>query len=253
MATNRPLRKLTNVKLDEISFVSRGDNPDANVLLLKMKPEETSNQKGEGTMTPEEIAALKKAKDDADAQVANLTKSVTDITKENETLKAMSAEDKKKMDAMIAEKDKMKKEEDVLKGLPEYIQKELTANRERISKMEDDNLTREYVTKAADAPLVGKADEVGSLLKSIAKSDPAAADKVLALLKTANERIKEGDLLKEKGKGEVDGEAASAYDKIVAKAADLRKTCPELTVAQAFSKVYDAETDLRKEYEAERK
>lgn len=237
-------RKLRSVKLDEISFVGKGDNPEAHVLLLKIKPEDESNDKGENKMTPEEIAALKKAKEDSDAAVATLTKEV-------ETLKACAADDKKKMEELAAAKLKKEEETDVLKGLPEAIVKEIQDNRERISKMEDEASTREYVAKAAEVTLIGKADEVGDILKSIAKHSTDLAGKVFDLFKTASARIKEGDLLKEIGKN-TDSGSASAYDKIVAKAAELRKSHPELTEAKAFTKVYDEDTDLRAAYLKER-
>jgi hypothetical protein len=89
-------------------------------------------------------------------------------------------------------------------------------------------------------------------LKTIAKHDPKAAGQVLDLFKTANARISEGDLLKEKGDNTNTG-SATAYDKLVAKAADLRKSNPALSDAQAFTKAYDTEHDLRAQYEDERK
>ena len=237
-------RKLRSVKLDEISFVGKGDNPEAHVLLLKIKPEDESNDKGDNEMTPEEIAALQKAKEDADAVIVELTK-------ECETLKASAADEKKKMEALEAAKLKKEEETDILKGLPEAIVKEIQDNRERISKMEDEASTREYVAKAAEVTLIGKADEVGDLLKSIAKHDPTAAAKVLDLFKTASARIKEGDLLKEVGKN-ADTSSTSACDKIIAKAAELRKAHPELTEAKAFTKVYDEDAELRAAYLKER-
>jgi ABC-type thiamine transport system substrate-binding protein len=118
--------------------------------------------------------------------------------------------------------------------------------------MEDDNLTREFVAKAAEVNLVGKADEVGDMLKAIAKTDSALADKVMGILKTAHARIQESGLFTEIGKENPSGAVTSAYDKIVAKAAELRKTSPALTEAQAFTKVYDSDSELREQYLKER-
>jgi hypothetical protein len=250
------INRLRKVVLNEISFVGKGDNPEAHVMLLKIKSEDELNkQKGDETMTPEEIAALKKAKEDAEVQVATLTKSVADLTTENETLKACSAEDKKKMDAMAAEA-KVKKdaegEDPIFKGMPEAAVALIKEQRADIEKMKDNELTREYVSKAAEVALVGKADVIGDILKGIAKHSTDLAGKVFDLFKTADARIKEGDLLKESGDSKNDG-VATAYDKIVAKAVELKKTCPELSQAQAFTKVYNTDADLRKQYEDERK
>jgi len=243
-------RKLRNVKLDEISFVGKGDNPEANVLLLKMKSEE-DNPKGDCEMTPEEIAALKKAKEEADAKVAELTKQAETLATEKAASEKALSDKEKEFEEMKA-KNVKKEDEDVLKGLPESIVKEIQDNRERISKMEDEAATREYVAKAAEVVLVGKADAIGDLLKSIAKHDSKLAAQVFDLFKTADARIKEGDLLKEAGSSSSDTTGTSAYDKIVAKAAELRKSSPELSEAKAFTKVYDSDAELRTAYLKER-
>jgi hypothetical protein len=348
------INRLRNVKLNEISFVGKGDNPEAHVLLLKIKADPkgasivalgkeykggkqddvlkkwltdnatlvskddgdavtfadiqadkdlrdkvwqmcytledslssivhddtvtdktamisqsidqfkaaiTAITKGEEDMP---LVKMTKERDEALEKNVTLTKTVTDLTTEVETLKAMSAEDKKKMKDMEDAKDggaddteegpdgKKIKKSDIMKSLPESIQKEMKENREAIAKMQDNERTREYVGKAASCLLVGPADSVGDLLKTIAKHDPATADKVLELFKTANERIKEGDLLKETGKDAGDT-GATAHDKIMAKAQVLKKTRPELSIEKAYTEVFDTDTDLRKQYEDERK
>lgn len=332
-------RKLTDVVLNEISFVGKGDNPEAHVLLLKMKKSgglknypkimkdekiqsetllkwlqdnktligkdencaETFNEiiqdrdlrervwelcwtledslgsimrddtvtdktamisqsidqfkaaitaitKGD-IMTEEEIAALKKAKEEVEAALKEEQNKGAALAKELDVLKAAPAAGE--TCKTCGQKMPVKKEDEIEKGLPESIRKELEDNRARITKMEEDNLTREYVGKAVEVALIGKADDVGDILKSIAKADPALADKVFNLFKTADARIKEGDLLKEKGEEHGDG-AATAYDKIVAKAVELKKTSPELSDAQAFTKVYVTDTELREAYMKER-
>jgi uncharacterized coiled-coil DUF342 family protein len=254
----RQKSKLSAVKLDEISFVGKGDNPEAHVLLLKIKPDENeSNNKGDDEMTPEEIATLKKAKDDADAKVAELTKQVADLVEKaskcpecgsalDETTKACTKKGCGK------EVKKEVEEEDIYKGIPEAFVKKMKEDSATIAKMQDNELTREFVAKAADVALIGKADELGDVLKSVAKHDSALADKIMGIFKTANERIAAGDLLKEHGKQDSGDGVVSAYDKIVAKAAELRKSHPELSDAQAFTKVYDEDSELRTEYLAAR-
>lgn len=334
------INRLRSVKLDEISFVGKGDNPEANILLLKMKSDEkgfgivalgkeckgkaqldvlkkwladnptlvvkedgdaltfaevqdnrelrekvwnmcwtledslgsimrddtvtdktamiatsidqfkaaiTAITKGEPIMSVE----LKKQLDEAQAKVTALEKQVEDVTKENETLKADCSAKDKKVEEMAAQMKKEEGEDPIYKGLPEAVVKELKDGKERIAKMEDNELTRTYVAKAAEVVLVGKADEIGDLLKKIAKTDSASADKVFELFKTANARIQEGNLLKESGDNTNTG-VATAYEKIVAKAAELRKSHPEMTEAKAFTKVYDEEHELRAQYEEER-
>lgn len=328
-------RRLRSVKLDEISFVGKGDNPEAHVLLLKVKKDPTESSistcpkiykddngkvelltkwfKNSKVFKEDEAATFNELIQDRnlrdriwnlvwtleeslgsiirDSSVADKTAmiqqsidqfktAVTDIAKGDssmdEKLKKeledkIAALEKEKADLIVeketlekacSEKDKaldeakakgVKKEEgDVYKGLPEAVVKEIESNRARIAKMEDDNLTREYVSKAAEVTLVGKADDLGDMLKTVAKHDASLADKFLGILKIAQARIKEGGLLQEVGKESGDSSATSAYDKIIAKAAELRKATPALTEAQAFTKVYDSDSDLREQYLKER-
>lgn len=239
-------RRLRSVKLDEISFVGKGDNPEAHVLLLKVKqdqPEVNNDKKGDSNMD-------EKLKKELEDKIAALEKEKADLILEKETLEKACSEKDKALDEAKAKG--VKKEEDIYKGLPEAVLKEMEDNRARIAKMEDDNITREYVAKAAEVTLVGKADEIGDMLKTVAKIDAALADKILTVFKTAQARIKEGNLLKEVGKETGGDSGTSAYDKIIAKAAELRKATPALTEAQAFTKVYDSDADLREQYLKER-
>lgn len=330
-------RRLRSVKLDEISFVGKGDNPEAHVLLLKMKKDPTevsiskcpkvydndeskeellikwfnnskifkedealsfneilqdrslrdkiwdlvwmleeslgsiirdSSLADKTGMIQESIDQFKgavteiakgetnmdvKLKKEMDDKIAKLEEEKAQLVKEKEALeKACSEKDKALEEAKTKVVAKEKEEEDIYKGLPEAVVKEIESNRARIAKMEDDNLTREYVGKAAEVSLVGKSDEIGDILKSIAKSAPAMADKVLDIFKTCQARLKEGGLLKEFGKEDNSGSETSAYEKIVAKAAELRKSNPALSEAQAFTKVYDADSALREQYNKER-
>lgn len=332
-------QRLSNVSLDEISFVGKGDNPEAHIILMKGKPEVhplhkltktdpteakdkllkewfesgfrlekdaltfqqiqdnkeikdkvwqmvwtledsissimcdedvadkatmiqqsvdefktaiTPITKGEKDMSVE----LKKAQDElkaAQEQVATLTKSVEDITKENETLKADCAAKDKKAEEMAAQMKKEDGEDPIYKGLPEAVVKKMKDDSARIEKMEDDNLNREYISKAAAVELVGKAEEIGPMLKTIAKTDPTLADKLFGILKTADARIKEGDLLKEKGAGGGGGEV-TAYDKLQKKAQEYKAANSGVTIEKAFTIVFDAaeNADLRKQYNAER-
>lgn len=333
------INRLRGVRLNEISFVGKGDNPEANVLLLKMKQEPdasivhagkeckgkkqeaalkkwleenaglvkkddgdaltfediqndkmlrdqvwgmcwtledslgsilrddsvtdktamiqqsidqfkaaiTAITKGEKTMDVE----LKKAQDELKAEqekTAALEKQVETVTKENEALKASVAG----KDEEIAKLKKPEGEDDIYKGLPEGVVKKMKEDSATIAKMQDNELTREYVGKAASVSLVGPTDTVGDLLKSIAKTDPALADKVYEIFKTANERIKEGDLLKESGKDDKGATGTTAHEKILAKAEELRKSRPELTIEKAYTEIFDTDAELRKQYETER-
>jgi hypothetical protein len=218
-----------------------------------MKQDETdvnNDTKGDSNMDEklkkeleDKITALEKEKADLIQEKADFEKAADAKAKELE----MKLEEEK------AKGVKKEADEDVYKGLPEAIVKEIQSNRERIAKMEDESITREYVAKAAEVGLVGKADELGDMLKTVAKTDATLADKILDVFKTAQARIKESGLLGEIGKEDHSATGATAYDKIVAKAVELRKSNPALTDAQAFTKVYDSDSDLRVAYLKERK
>lgn len=326
--------RLRSVKLDEISFVGKGDNPEAHVLLLKMKKDpsvsfvklgkEYKNQElynsllktwladnsqlvtkedGEActfddimqdkalreqvwnlcwtledslssiihddtvadktamiqqsidqfkaaitaiTKGEPDMPELKKAKEDlakAQETIAALEKEKGVLTEEVTSLKAACSDKDKKMDEMK----KSSEEDPIFKGMPDAAVALIKEQRADIEKMKDENLTREYIGKAAAVDLIGPAAEIGPLLKTIAKHDSGSADKVFELFKTAQTRIAEGDLLKEKGtSGETSGN--TALDMLNKKAEEYVKEHPEVSKAKAFTIVYDTEHDLRKQY-----
>ena len=331
--TTVPKASLSNVKLDEISFVGKGDNPGAHVLLLKIKKDgivalgkeyqgedkaslltkwlkdfrKDDAQTFEQIIQNEELRdevwnmvwtledsigsimrdgsvtdktamlqqtieqfknaiseitkggtenmpeKLKKELEEAGVKVTELEKTNADLIKENETLKAATGTTEDGTCKTCGAKTKKEAEIDK-SALPEAVRKHLEDleksnkdNAEAIAKMLDDGLTREYLAKAAEVGNIGKADEIGSILKDIAKIKPELADKIHGLLKTADARIQEGGLLTEVGKVKT-GDNATAYDQMMAKATELKKTKPELSIQKAFTIVYDSEHELRKQH-----
>jgi hypothetical protein len=338
--TKGPTHKLSGVQLNEISLVGAGDNPEAHVLLLKIKADDGKNAVtsfSKAYKGGKQDAALKKWFDGAGAilkdamtfqqiidnqeikskvwtLVYTLEDSISSIMNDSDvTDKAsmiqqsvdefkaaitpiakggveMPAELKKQLEATEAKVLKLegektaletevaslkaapkvgekcptcgatstKKSDDIDKSqLSEAVLKRLDAQDAEIEKNRKENevlkeaeLSREYIAKGVEVAAVGAGDEIGTLLKSIAKLDSTLAGKVFDVLKSADAKIRTGGLFIEIGK-ESGTEGAKAYDKIVAKAAELRKTCPELSDAQAFTKVYDTDHELRKQHIAE--
>jgi hypothetical protein len=319
---------IRNVKLDEVSFVGKGDNPEAHIILLKKKPEvhplhkeskdtpvdnllkqwfETGFRLEKDALTFQQIqdnreikdkvwgmvwtledsissimcdddvadkaamiqqsvdefkaaitpitkgeqdmnVELKKAQDDLAAAQVELTKAQEEMA----TLKAACASKDEEAEKLKTQMKKEEGEDPIYKGLPEAVVAIMKSDRERISKMEDENLNREYISKAAAVEHVGSAVEIGPLLKTIAKFDTATADKVFDLLKTADARIKEGDLLKEHGKEDVEA-GNTPLAKLNKKATDYKAAHPEVSFEKAFTIVFDApeNDDLRKQYSNE--
>jgi len=99
-------------------------------------------------------------------------------------------------------------EEDIFKGLPEAVAKmlqeqnvKLADANEKIAKMRDESETKIFIAKAAEltSNLGVVAEEFGPVLKSINAANPELAAKVEAVLKTANETVKKGNLFTEIG------------------------------------------------------
>lgn len=107
----------------------------------------------------------------------------------------------------------------------------------------------EFSKRAEPLTTIGKSDEVGALLLDINKFDPKLADRVEVVLKAAHEKIAKGDLLKEHGKNAIGFSKAS--EGIAAKAAELMKADPKLTIEKARTLVRKNNPDLAKMEEEE--
>lgn len=98
--------------------------------------------------------------------------------------------------------------EDIYKGLPESVAKmlkdqndQIKSANEQIAKMRDESDNKVYIAKAADltSNLGVKAEEFGPVLKAVNDANPELAQKIEAVIKAANEAVKQGDLFKEVG------------------------------------------------------
>lgn len=162
---------------------------------------------------------------------------------------AKSADDREK----AMEEDKKKKEEDMKKNLsPDLVAKLARMDgmeAQLVALQKKEELTA-FVAKAADIGLPGK----GEVLQKAYGGDKAALDDLCSMLKAAVAQVQAAGLFREFGSsvGKSD-ENATAYDKIMAKAEDLRKQDPKLTVAKAFEKAYTdpANVELVKQHKEE--
>jgi hypothetical protein len=98
--------------------------------------------------------------------------------------------------------------EEIYKGLPESVAKmlkdqnnQIKLANEQIAKMRDESDNKIYIAKAADltSNLGVKAEEFGPVLKAVNDANPELAQKIEAVIKAANEAVKQGDLFKEVG------------------------------------------------------
>jgi hypothetical protein len=123
--------------------------------------------------------------------------------------------------------------------LPEHIRKQLAEAdelRKRVAALEDKDATDAISKRLADIGIA--ADQVETVKKAYT-GDKGAVDKLIDLVKAAYAQVKAAGLFKEIGDGRDNGgKSNSAYDELVVKADELRKTETSLTKEQAFAKVY---------------
>lgn len=223
----------------------------------------------EDSMTPEQIAEL--VTKSVTEAVAKATKDSTDRVAKLELdlqferlpqahkdfCKAMSADDKKKfMDKKTEDRDAdCKKAADAAAGDPvvKALSTENVELKKRLSDLEDANT---LAICKADAKNLGMTDaDAGEVLMKSRRGDAEAIKKVEAhmasLIKQRDEIAKTGKVFKEFGSSQ--GGSTTAYDQIVAKAAELRKADSKLTEAQAFDKAYNdpANMTLREQHKSE--
>ena len=202
----------------------------------------TKTQKG-GKENMNELQKAQEALAKAQAEVDTLTKQVETLTKEKEELVKQ-----------IPVASSVIKMED----LPEPVRKQMEDQQAQIKKQADDleilkeaGVTTECITKAAEIGFISaEGVVVHEVLKDIKKASSATFEKVFTLLKAADARIKESGLFKENGKASSNS-GATAHEMIVAKAKELKKTCPELSDAQAYDRIYKSDDDLRNQYISE--
>lgn len=223
-------------------------------------------QMGGAQVTPEEAQKAEEAKKAAEAAA---TKKAEDLTPEERVAKA-EADAKAALDRATkaeAERDEAvakaagKSEPEIafekaLGTLPEPIQKAITDLQDRVEKAEkvatterDARVSGEYLTKAADFDALPTTPEaMAKTLRAVDEHlDPAVAKELQQLLASANTVAKRSVLSEHGGSGR----ATSALEGLNTEAAEIRKSDPKLTPAQAFNKAIDTKPELAAAYEAE--
>jgi len=159
---------------------------------------------------------------------------------------------------------------DLLKGMPDelraLVQKALSeaevAKREAAeakaqARIEKDARELQDFAKRAEtefASLPGTALEKGAVLKGLYSGQPLAkeeADKVVALLKAADELARSGQVFGELGRSTPLAEASGAYGKIEALAKEVVAKGGAKTLAEAIAQVAQQQPALYQEYRAE--
>lgn len=261
-------------RIDRVSFVDKGDNPGAAVVVWKRaRTEKRIEHEGDKWVVYDMGGKVMGEHDSEDAArrhlmaiEANKNEKIGLFQKLAQLL-GLSDEDVEtpQTGSALVEKPVEKKEEQptpdaVTKAEVEALQKrvadaEKQANdaEARIQKMELEKRTEAFVTKAAAwKHLPIKAADFGPLLRKIA--DAVTAEEITELervLQAADETARVGRIFDEIGHGG-DGES-SANAKVARLVDEIRKANPKLSDVEARVQVYEQQPALLDEVEAEDK
>lgn len=281
MTTPKKKYRLSSMTYDEVSLVPAGDNPTAEVVLMKADPSHkyTDSDEDVSTLRPNddqkesnmagENGVIKKSDlpdevveyiNGLEAVVEEITKGSVDDVPEGDGSDDDDAygvgnpnydgpdddEDDDEDDEDEVEKSVLAKADPAVRA---YIAKMEKATESRIAKAErianeerEARLTREFTDIAKTMPMINdNPDDLGSLLKELSKQAPTLAPKVQTLLKAANEQIRTANVFDEIGKRASTSDTSTALG---AAAAELRKSDPTLTAEQAEAKALELHPHL---------
>ena len=139
--------------------------------------------------------------------------------------------------------------------VPEEVQKQMDEMREKIEKAQEAaeterkaRLKMEFQKKAEEYENVAKTDDVSELLLKAHDIDDEFAEKLEEVLKTANERIANGELFKQKGSDSKTDDGQGAVEKVESMIKEMRKEESDLTKEQAFARILREHPELYAEY-----
>lgn len=142
--------------------------------------------------------------------------------------------------------------EGLFKSQSEAIQKAEELEKE-INVMKAEKARAEFIEKAeknfGSVPGTTAVD-LGELLQELTVAAPEAATKIEAILESVNKAMETSEVLEEAGHT-IQEETGSAWDKVEARAAELVKANPDLSVYQARAKVLEGNADLFQAYNNE--
>lgn len=260
-------KRITKMDLDEISMVSRGDDPEADIVISKAAPEKsTSSGDHSATLTGTRSVQTTEVHPDM-ADEFNIHKEDLPSDEWREYVEGL---EEIAVDALGLSEDgeieddydddfevwmeeepvlvgKSASEEDIFKAHPELAERIAKAEQdaeEAIAKAEaeeDKRIHREMIDKAATMPHLGTGvEEMADLLFDLEKSDPDLADRVVKVFRSSSARLENADLFDEIGKS---GEGAG--DSVLEGAVtEIMKADGELTREQAIVKAMELNPSL---------
>lgn len=259
--------RLRDMDLDEISLVRSGDDPTAEVVIAKSAHPDNDKSADDGHSSstlhdhepPREDHDMgdEIKKDDLPAEVVEYIEALEGVVEslieggEDDSFEEEDGDLSKSGDEDGADFDL----HDLAKSAPEVYaviakaQADADAAMKRaeaaeaIAKAEVDRREREEaIAKAAALPMINdNKEDLAEDLLALRKANPALADKMEALLSTANTQIAKSNIFTEFGKS---GATTTIEKSVEAKVEELRKANPALTREQAEVMVYESDPSL---------
>ena len=217
--TERKPGRLRSLRITRVDRVAAGANPDAHVVLFKREELEDNPTLEDVTVEDSQETDLR-----ADERQTETEQTMTEVDRESlaPEIAALLTEAESERDAALAKNAELEatiaetviadepaveaedEDEEVLKALDPTVRSRIekaAAERnvlaERVAKMEDEALTRDFVAKATEFNAVdADADSLGALLKDVAKNcDTETVQTLERLLKSTAAKITESQRL----------------------------------------------------------
>lgn len=196
---------------------------------------------------------LKPHQETLSGEAMNVVKELLGIEKEEE----ITSEDNEgttdtELDINEVPEDVRNQVESLFKSQSEAIQKAEELEKE-INVMKAEKLRKQFIVKAESdfGSVPGTtAVDLGELLQELTAVAPEATAKIESILESVNKAMETSEVLEEAGQAVLE-ESGTAWDKVEARAAELRKGNPDLSVYQARAKVLESNTDLFQAYNNE--
>ena len=213
------MTKLTNLEIEEVSFVDAGANPEAHVTIFKRKEDTKMDEQKIAETTP--VDKVDKAEE--------VTK-VEEVTKTEEVTKAEVVTKPE----VVAKADGFDELTATLKDLTDR----LNAHIEKAEDAEFRKIAERYEILGTDA------EKLAPMLKAASKSNPQLYETAIKVLDGALSAVEKAGTFEEIGK-RGDGLKSEGQEQIQVYAAEIQKSKPHLTKRQAIDEAYLAHPELQ--------
>ncbi len=182
----------------------------------------------------------------------NVVKELLGIEEEAPSVESNEADNDTELNIEKVPEDVRAQVEGLFKSQSEAIQKAEELENE-INVMKAEKARKEFIEKAGSdfGSVPGTtATALGELLQELTAAAPEAAAKIESILVSVNKAMETSEVLEEAGQATKE-ETGTAWDKVEARAIELQKANPDLSVYQARAKVLEGNAELFQAYNNE--